>query len=58
MKITITHHDANSKVVLDVSVAGQYFGELEPGKSITVTGPQVAISHGRFVAEDAEPEVA
>jgi len=57
MKITIIHDDADSDVVLDISVAGQYFGELEPGKSITVTGPQVAISHGRFVTE-GKPEMA
>lgn len=57
MKITISYPDANSRVVLDVSVAGKYYGELEPGKTITVDGPQVSLCHGRIV-EDEEDEVA
>lgn len=57
MKITISYPDANSRVVLDVSVNGKLWGELEPGKTITVTGPQVALCHGRIV-EDDEEEVA
>lgn len=54
MKITISYPDANSRVVLDVSVNGKPWGELEPGKTITVTGPQVALCHGRIVEDDEE----
>lgn len=54
MKITISHPDANSEVVLNVSVNGQLWGELEPGKTITVIGPQVALSYGRILEKDEE----
>jgi hypothetical protein len=59
MKITISYPDVNSRVVLDVSVNGKAYGELEPGKTITVTGPQIALCHGRLVEdEDDEKELA
>ena len=54
MKITITHHDVNSRIVLDVSVAGKYHGELEPGKTITVNGSQIALCPGRIITDDEE----
>jgi hypothetical protein len=56
MKLIITHADAASRIVLDIAVAGKHVGELEPGKTVTVEGPQVAISHGRTLDDDNNHE--
>lgn len=54
MKITISHSDAASDVVLNVAVNGQPWGELEPGKTITVTGVQIALSYGHTIEKEEE----
>jgi hypothetical protein len=51
MKIKITHPDPESLMVLQVSVAGTPHGELLPGETMEVEGPQVAVSFSHYIEE-------
>ena len=54
MKIIISNQDADCGVVLDIAVNGEPWGELEPGKSVTVAGPQVTISASRPIEKEPQ----
>lgn len=58
MRITIQSDDYCSEDVLSITVNGKFFGELLPGKRVTIEGEQIAIAYERNIKDEVKSEQA